>query len=124
LNKYKTNQPNVAARQQPTITYGLVYLRHGGTIINEKYDEEIAHYHNWEKFIKHCCEKIPMEYSHIPLSKLESVSTLGKNCISTGRPTFSNMCMNGNQLGKPYYKLTTPIFPSCTNVTKTHNHIF
>jgi hypothetical protein len=55
--EYEATHPNLAARRQPTISYRLAYLRHGGTIINKRYDEEIAHHHNWEKFTKHCCEK-------------------------------------------------------------------
>jgi hypothetical protein len=51
--KYPTTQP----QQQPTLEYGLAYLRHGGTIINERYDEAIKHAYNWPQFTKYCCEK-------------------------------------------------------------------
>jgi hypothetical protein len=106
--EYKVNQRNLAARQQPTIAYGLAYLFHGGTIINKKYDEEIAHYHNWEKFIKHCCEKFLWSTHTFHSVNWKVFQHQGKNWTSTGGPTFSNMCMNGYQSGKPYYKLTTP----------------
>jgi hypothetical protein len=43
--------------QQPTLEYGLAYLRHGSIIINKQYNEEITHAYNWPKFTKYCCEK-------------------------------------------------------------------
>jgi hypothetical protein len=96
--EYEANQPNLAARQQPTISYGLAYLHHGGTIINERY---IAHHHNWEKFTKHCCEKFLWSTHTFNSVNWKAFQHRGKNWTSTGGPTFLNMCMNGYQSGRP-----------------------
>jgi hypothetical protein len=99
--EYEANQPKLAARQQPTISYRLEYLCHGGTIINEKYDEEITHHHNWEIFTKHCCEKFLWSTHTFNSVNWKAFQHWGKNWTSTGGPTFLNMCMNGYQSGRP-----------------------
>jgi hypothetical protein len=57
IMEYEAKYPTVTLRQQPTLEYGLAYLRHSSTIINEQYDKEITHAYNWPKFTKYCCEK-------------------------------------------------------------------
>jgi hypothetical protein len=52
--EYETTHPHPVIKQQPTIAYGMAYLRHRGTIINKRYNEEITYYYNWPKY---CFEK-------------------------------------------------------------------
>jgi hypothetical protein len=94
--EYQATYPTLAAKQQPTLSYGLAYLQRGNTIINERYNEAILHSYNWPKFTTSFYGvTAPLtQYTGKPLN------IKGRSSASPAARTYSSLCMNGYQLVK------------------------
>jgi hypothetical protein len=77
--EYQATHLTLVARQQPTLEYGLVYLPHGNTIINKRYDEAIAQSYNWPKFPLHCHNKFQWSEKTFKSVHWDAFQHQGKN---------------------------------------------
>jgi hypothetical protein len=125
--EYQTAHPTLVAKQQPTLEYGLAYLRHGNTIINEKYDKTITHYYNWPKFTTHCCNKFQWSKRTFNSVHWKAFQHQGKKLTITHRTHLLKFVYEWLPIGETLLCIdntATPNCPSCNCPTETHNHIF
>jgi hypothetical protein len=125
--EYQASHPTLVAKQQPTLEYGLAYLHHGNTIINEKYDEAITHYYNWPKFIIHCCDKFQWSDQTFNSVHWKAFQHQGKKLTITCQTHLLKFVYEWLPIGEtllPIDSTATPNCPSCNCPTETHSHIF
>jgi hypothetical protein len=125
--EYESKHPTLQPRQQPTLEYGLAYLRHGGIIINKRYDEEISQAYNWPKFTRHCCEKFLWNSQTFQSINWKAFQHQGKKLDINQRTHLLKYVYEWLPIGETLVRIdssASPICPSCNTTTETHNHIF
>jgi hypothetical protein len=127
IMEYETKYPTVSPQQQPTLEYGLAYLRHGGTIINKQYDKAIAHAYNWPKFTRYCCGKFLWNTKTFQSVNWKAFQHQGKKLGVNQQTHLLKFVYEWLPIGKTLVQIdssASPICPSCNTITETHNHIF
>jgi hypothetical protein len=125
--EYEEKYPTLLPWQQPTLDYGLAYLRHDGTIINEKYDESITHAYNWPKFTKYCCAKFLCTTKTFLSVNWKAFQHQGEKLNINWRTHLLKFVYKWLPIGETLVRIdssASPKCPSCNTTTKTHNHIF
>jgi hypothetical protein len=115
------------ARQQPTLDYGLAYLRQGNMIINEQYDKAITHFYNWPKFTQHCCNKFLWSDHTFNSIHWKAFQHQGKKLSITCCTHLLKFINEWLLIGETLVRINitaSPRCPSCNLPIKTHTHIF
>jgi hypothetical protein len=127
IMEYETKYPTTQPRQQPTLEYGLSYLRCGSIIINERYDEAITHAYNWPQFTKYCCEKFLWNTTTFQLVNWKVFQHQGKKLGINQQTHLLKFVYEWLPIGETLTQIdssASPICLSCSTTTETHNHIF
>jgi hypothetical protein len=115
------------AKQQPTLEYGLAYLHHRNTIINEKYDKAITYYYNWPKFIMHWLDKLQWSEQTFNSVHWKAFQHQGKKLTITRRTHLLKFVYEWLPIRETLLRIdstATPNCPSCNCPMETHSHIF
>jgi hypothetical protein len=124
IMEYEEKYPTLLPWQQPTLDYGLAYLCHNGTIINERYDDLITHAYNWPKFTKHCCAKFLWNTKTFLSINWKAFQHQGKKLNINWRTHLLKFVYKWLPIGETLVRIdssASPKCPSCNNPNPNPN---